>query len=180
MKSSNPTPTSARTLAKGIVAGIDGLTDFLAQGLTWLPLLMALLMALVVLVRHAFGQGSIALQEAVMYAHGIALMLGISYTLKQDAHVRVDLFYNRFSAATKKRVNLCGHVLLLLPLCITIFVMSMPYVSASWRVLEGSPEVGGIPGIFLLKTLLPVTAVLVALQALAEILRLLFPEPESL
>lgn len=171
-------PSAARTFAQGLVSSVDALTDLLARGLTWLPLLMALLMALVVLVRHALGQGSIALQEAVMYAHGMALMLGISYTLKQDAHVRVDLFYNRFNATQKRWVNLCGHLFLLLPLCITILVMSLPYVSASWRVLEGSPEVGGIPGIFLLKTLLPVTAVLVALQALAEILRLLITEPE--
>jgi TRAP-type mannitol/chloroaromatic compound transport system permease small subunit len=140
---------------------------------------MALLMASVVLVRHAFGQGSIALQEAVMYTHGIVLMLGISYTLKQDAHVRVDLLYNRFNPTQKRWVNLCGHLFLLLPLCVTLLLMSLPYVSASWRVLEGSPEVGGIPGIFLLKTLIPVTAVLVALQALAEILRLLIQEPEQ-
>ena len=76
-------------------------------------------------------------------------------------------------------VNLWGHLLLLLPLCITILVMSLPYVSASWRVLEGSPEVGGIPGIYLLKTLIPITAVLVALQAIAEILRLLLRKPEQ-
>lgn len=172
-------PSAARSLAQGLITSVDTLTDLLARGLTWLPLLMALLMALVVFVRHALGQGSIALQEAVMYTHGIALMLGISYTLKQDAHVRVDLFYNRFNASQKRWVNLCGHLFLLLPLCITILAMSLPYVSASWRVLEGSPEVGGIPGIYLLKTLLPVTAVLVALQALAEILRLLIAEPQS-
>ena len=164
---------------RGLLAGLDALTQGLARFLTWLPLLMALLMALVVLVRHAFGQGSIALQEAVMYTHGILLMLGISYTLQQDEHVRVDLLYSRFSAKHKGWVNLWGHLLLLLPLCITILVMSLPYVSASWRVLEGSPEVGGIPGIYLLKTLIPITAVLVALQAIAEILRLLLRKPEQ-
>lgn len=166
-------------MTRGLLIALDALTDFLARGLTWLPLLMALLMASVVLVRHAFGQGSIALQEAVMYTHGIVLMLGISYTLKQDAHVRVDLLYNRFNSRQKRWVNLCGHLFLLLPLCVTLLVMSLPYVSASWRVLEGSPEVGGIPGIFLLKTLIPVTAVLVALQALAEILRLFIQEPKQ-
>lgn len=172
-------PQPARGWMRGLLASLDALTEGMARLLTWLPLLMALLMASVVLVRHALGQGSIALQEAVMYTHGILLMLGISYTLKQDAHVRVDLLYSRFNAKQKRWVNLGGHLLLLLPLCITILVMSLPYVSASWRVLEGSPEVGGIPGIYLLKTLIPITAVLVALQALAEILRLLLNEQQQ-
>ncbi len=153
------------------VRWVDALTEGIGKLLTWLPLTMALLTALVVMVRHALDSGSIALQETVMYAHGLALLLGISVALKSNAHVRVDLLHNRFSPAQRRWVNIFGHLVFLLPLCITLVWVSTPYVMASWRVWEGSPEVGGIPAVFLLKTLLPVAATLVALQALAEVMR---------
>ncbi len=145
--------------------------------LAWLPLTMALLTALVVVVRHAFDSGSIALQETVMYAHGLALLLGISVALKHNAHVRVDMFYSRFNEAQRRWVSTFGVLVFLLPLCVTLIVVSLPYVSASWRVWEGSSEVGGIPAVFLLKTLLPITAVLVCLQAIAEVVRQWLPQP---
>ena len=71
------------------------------------------------------------------------------------------------------RVNLVGHCLLLAPMAISLFWLSLPYVAASWRTLEGSSEVGGIPAIFLLKTLIPVMCFLLLLQALAESARAL-------
>ena len=58
-------------------------------------------------------------------------------------------------------------------MCVTILVFSLPYVASSWRVLEGSSEVGGIPGLFLLKSLIPLTAALLLLQGLAEVVRLI-------
>lgn len=144
----------------------------IGRAVRWLTGVMALLTVIVVVLRYAFGEGTIALQESIIYAHGLVMMLGIAYTLKQDAHVRVDLFYSRLGPRGKARINLLGHCLFLLPVGITIFWTSLPYVTASWRILEGSSEVGGIPAVFALKTLIPLMAFLLVLQGLAEIARL--------
>ena len=160
-----------RSVLQHFVNGMDRLTEWSGRVLAWLPLFMALATVVVVVLRYGLNIGSIALQEAVMYAHGAVLLLGISYTLQQDGHVRVDLFYNRASPRLRQRINLAGHLLFLLPLCLTVLIVSAPYVQASWRVWEGSAEVGGLPGVFLLKSLLPLTAAWLFLQGLAEVLR---------
>lgn len=156
-----------------MLAFIDRLTDITGHAIRWLTGLMALVTVTVVVLRYAFGEGAIALQESITYAHGMVLMLGIAYTLKQDAHVRVDLFYSRLGPRGRARINLLGHCLFLIPVAATILWSSLPYVRASWRIMEGSAEVGGIPAVFVLKTLIPVMAVLLLLQGIAEILRLL-------
>lgn len=144
------------------------MTDRLGRAIAWLFPLMALLTFVVVVLRYGFDQGSIALQEAVMYMHAMTFMLGIPYALKAGAHVRVDVFHATLSAHAKARIELAGHVLFLFPLCGVMFLYSLGYVASAWRVFEGSPEVGGIPAVFLLKTLLPVMAVLLFLQGIAE------------
>ena len=132
---------------------------------------MVLVTVTVVVLRNAFNTGSIVLQETVIYLHALVFMLGIPYTLKHDGHVRVDVLRARFSPATRLKIEIAGHVLLLLPVSIAVLVLSLPYVAASWRVLEGSSEAGGIPAVFLLKTLIPLSATLLALQGAAELTR---------
>jgi TRAP-type mannitol/chloroaromatic compound transport system permease small subunit len=134
---------------------------------------MVALTVLVVTLRYAFNQGSILLQEAVMYLHALVFMLGIPYALKQNAHVRVDVLHGRLSDRGRAMVDLLGHLLFLVPVSLTIVVYSYGYVMNSWYILERSSEVGGIPGVFLLKTLIPLTALLLLLQGLAESLRCL-------
>ncbi|MCB1683682.1 MAG: TRAP transporter small permease subunit [Pseudomonadales bacterium] len=150
---------------------IDRITRSIGHTVSWCMAIMVASTLLVVLLRYLAGDGSIVLQEAVLYLHATSFMLGIGYALQQDAHVRVDVFYTRRSPAGKAWVNLSGHLFLLVPVAVTILWTSLPYVAASWRVLEGSPEVGGIPGIFLLKSLLPLTAGLLLLQGVAESVR---------
>lgn len=152
---------------------IDRCTDAIGRLVAWLlPVMVAATLA-VVLLRYAFNQGAILLQESVMYLHAVVFMLGIPYALKEDAHVRVDLVYARLSPRGRALVDLLGHLLGLLPVTAAMVLYSQSYVASAWRILEGSSEVGGIPGIFLLKTLIPVTAVLLALQGVAEIARCL-------
>jgi TRAP-type mannitol/chloroaromatic compound transport system permease small subunit len=103
--------------------------------------------------------------------HGVVFMMGIPYALKENRHVRVDLIYARLSEHARTRINMIGHVLCLIPVCVLILYFAIPYVFASWRVLESSPEVGGIPAVFLLKTLIPIAAVALLLQGVAEIAR---------
>jgi TRAP-type mannitol/chloroaromatic compound transport system permease small subunit len=132
---------------------------------------MMLVTGLVVILRYAFDSGSVFLQESVTYLHAMVFMLGIPYTLGVDEHVRVDIFYARFSNTWRNRVNLCGHLFFLMPLCLTILVYSWQYTLNSWHVLEGSAEVGGVPAVFLLKSLIPINAVLLLTQGVSEILK---------
>lgn len=147
------------------------MTERLGRLIAWLLLPMVLGTTLIVVLRYALNEGSILLQEAVLYLHALVFMLGIPYALKADAHVRVDLVYSRLGPRGRTVINLIGHVLFLLPVAGALLLYSQSYVTRSWRILEGSSEVGGIPGVFLLKTLIPVLAVLLLLQGLAEIAR---------
>ena len=147
------------------------MTERLGRLIAWLLLPMVLGTTLVVVLRYALNEGSILLQEAVLYLHALVFMLGIPYALKADAHVRADLVYSRLGPRGRTVINLIGHVLFLLPVAGALLLYSQSYVTRSWRILEGSSEVGGIPGVFLLKTLIPVLAVLLLLQGLAEIAR---------
>jgi TRAP-type mannitol/chloroaromatic compound transport system permease small subunit len=145
---------------------IDRIIDFLGRSVAWLAFVMVITTFVVVVLRYGFDTSAIMLQELVVYMHGLAFMLGLAYTLKHDGHVRVDLLYSRMRERWRAIVNLAGHVVFLIPLSITIFVFSLPYVRSSWSVLEASPEVAGIPAVFLLKTLVPLAAILLFLETL--------------
>jgi TRAP-type mannitol/chloroaromatic compound transport system permease small subunit len=149
---------------------IDAFTELTGRVLAWLTLAMVVITGAVVLLRYAFNTGSIALQESVTYLHATVFMLCAAYTLKHDAHVRVDIFYQRCSLRTRAWIDLLGTLLLLLPVCIFILAGSLDYVSAAWSVREGSREAGGLNGIYLLKTLIPAMAVLMLAQGLAQVI----------
>ncbi len=150
---------------------IDIFTDRSGRLLAWLVLAMALVTAVVVVMRYGFNMGSIMAQEAVTYMHGCLFMLGAAYALKNEAHVRVDIFYRSFSPRARAWVNSLGAIVFLMPLCTFIGFSSWNYVSESWLIHETSPEPGGIPAVFLLKSVIPLMAFNLFLQGLAETLR---------
>ncbi len=158
-------------LLRAFVQIVDAFTDLCGRLLSWLVLFMAVLTTCVVVLRYGFDIGSIATQETVTYMHGCVFLLGAAYALKKGAHVRVDIFYRYFSARTRAWVDSLGGIVFLLPLCAFILAGSWGYVSESWGMRESSAEPGGIPAVFLLKTLIPLMAINLALQGLAEILR---------
>lgn len=141
--------------------------DALGRAAAWLNLGMVGATCVVVALRYAFDTGAIFLQESIVYMHGAAFLAGLSYALRHDAHVRVDLLYSRMAPRRRALVDLVGHVALLMPLCAAVFVVSLPYAADSWAVLERSPEVAGIPAVFVLKTLIPAAAALLFAQAAA-------------
>lgn len=146
---------------------ISRAVDALGRAAAWLNLGMVGASCIVVALRYAFDTGAIFLQESIVYLHGAAFLAGLSYALRHDAHVRVDILYSRMAPRRRALVDLLGHVVLLMPLCVAIFVVALPYAAASWAVLERSPEVAGIPAVFVLKTLIPASAALLFAQAAA-------------
>lgn len=153
---------------------IDRIVDATGRVVAWLNLGMVATTCVVVALRYAFDTGAIFLQESILYMHAAACLLGLSYALRHDAHVRVDLLYSRLSDRARAWIDLAGHTLLLMPLCATIVVVSWDYAVRSWAVLEGSAEVAGVPAVFLLKTLIPVSAALLLLQAASSSVRGIF------
>lgn len=150
---------------------IDRFSDLTGRAVAWLTAVMVLVTFLVVVLRYAFDWGEIALQESITYLHAMVFMLGAAYTLRHDGHVRVDIFYRKMTPRGQAWVNLLGTLLLLLPVSLYVLVESWPYVSASWSVHEGSREAGGLPGVYLLKTLLVVMPMLLVVQGVADALR---------
>jgi TRAP-type mannitol/chloroaromatic compound transport system permease small subunit len=152
-----------------LVRFIDHITEKLGQLTGWLTLAMVLLSFLVVVLRYAFNLGWIAMQETVLYLHGFIFLIGASYALKADAHVRVDIFYQRFSVKTKALINILGTLLLLLPVLVFIFIISWQYVVLSWQIMEKSPEAGGLPFVYLAKSFILLFTLTLGLQGIAEI-----------
>ena len=153
-----------------LAVSLDRFAEITGRVIAWLTLAMVLITVAVVVLRKLFETGSIALQESVTYLHAAVFMLGSAYTLKHDGHVRVDIFYQKFSPRTRAWVDLLGTLLLLFPVCLYILFSSLQYVGASWSMLEGSREAGGLDGVFLLKTAIPVMAVLLLLQGCSIVL----------
>src|SRR3954452_3245736 len=150
---------------------IGRLNTAVGRAASWCALAIVLIGFAVVLLRYVLGLGSIWLQESILYAHAALFLLAAAWTLREGGHVRVDVFYADASPRAKAWVDLVGTLLLLLPFCLAILWFSLPYVERSWAILERSRESSGLPLVFLLKTLIPVFAVLLALQAVAQIVR---------
>ena len=154
-----------------IVRYIDRMNDVIGRSISWLTLLMVIITFLVVVLRYVFSSGWIAMQESIIYMHSIVFMLSVAFTLKQNGHVRVDIFYERMGPRSRAWVDLLGAIFLLIPFCLFIILISWNYVSLSWSLLEGSRDAGGLPAVFLLKTTIPVMAMLLLLQGVAQGLR---------
>ena len=150
---------------------LDNFAEKTGRLIAWLTVAIVLVTFTVVVLRYLFNTGSIALQESITYLHATLFMLGAAWTLKQDGHVRVDIFYSKQSPRRRAWTDLLGTLLLLFPVCGFILFSSLDYVAASWSVQEGSQEAGGLDAVFLLKTAIPVMAVLLMLQGCAIILK---------
>jgi len=158
-------------ILKTALSAVEKFTEVTGRFISWATVTMVILVVLVVITRYFLGLGSIALQESVTYLHCLVFMMGIAFTLKHDGHVRVDIFYRRFSPKRKALVNLIGGLLFLIPFCLLIFFTSWDYVLASWVIRETSAENNGLPFIYLLKTLMLLMPATLVLQGIAEIIR---------
>ena len=148
---------------------INSFNDLIGRAVSWLVCAMVAITFLIVVMRYGFNVGSIAIQESVIYLHSIVFMLAIAYTYKHNGHVRVDIFYSSFSDYKKAWVDLLGTLLLLIPFCIYLISSSWEYASNAWQLLEGSREAGGLPLVFILKSLVPLMPALLLLQGLATL-----------
>jgi TRAP-type mannitol/chloroaromatic compound transport system permease small subunit len=154
-------------MVAALVRRIDRLNEAIGRAVAWLSLAMVLLAGFVVVARYGFAWGRVWLEESYVWLHGVLFMLAAGYTLRHDAHVRVDIFYRPAGARFKAWVDLLGSLFLLAPVIGFAAAVSFPYVRQSWLGLEASREAGGLPGLFLLKTVILLFCGLILLQGLA-------------
>ena len=154
-----------------ITVTIDSIIDKIGRIGSWCSLLMVVAMVLVVILRYGFQIGSIALQESITYLNCLIFTLGVAYTLKEDAHVRVDIVYSKLSMKKKAFVDVFGALVFLTLTTGFILWSSWDYVSVSWRIREGSAELSGLPYVYLLKTSILIIPLMLILQGFSEFLK---------
>ena len=151
-----------------IARAADAANERIGVTVAWLALFTVLVEFTVVLMRYVFGVGSVKMQESIVYMHATLFMVAAGYTLLHNGHVRCDIFYAAATPRRKALIDLIGVFIFLLPMCALIAWVAWPYVASAWAVREGSQEGSlGIPGVFLLKSLVLVFAGLLALQGMA-------------
>jgi TRAP-type mannitol/chloroaromatic compound transport system permease small subunit len=160
-----------RNTVERIAGAIERAIAAIGWAAAWCSLYVVIVEFAVVVMRYALGIGSIKLQESVIYAHAGLFMLAAAWTLQVDGHVRVDIFYAQARPRTRALIDLIGAVVFLLPFAAVLVLLSVPYVERSWAVFERSREASGSPFVYLLKTLIPLFALLIGLQGVAQAIR---------
>ena len=127
-----------------------------------------------VILRYVFEIGVVAMQELLVYSHGMLFLFCAALALKDDAHVRVDIFYRELSAERKRMINILGNLFFLQPFAWVILIFSFEYVYFSWSINEISPEPGGLPFVYLFKTSLIIFPILLIFQSFSELTKLIF------
>jgi len=150
---------------------IDRITAAIGRAVAWCTLAVVLIQFAVVLMRYVLGIGFVRLQESILYGHAGVFMLAAAWTLRENGHVRVDIFYADASRRARALVDLIGAALLLMPFALALLILSAPYAERSWAILERSRETSGLPAVFLLKTLIPLFALSMALQGVSQAIR---------
>ena len=145
---------------------VDGLNERVGRVVSWLTAVLVAVVCYDVFTRYLLKNSLVAVQELEWHLFGLIFLLGAAYSLKHDQHVRVDVFYSRFSARKKAWVNLIGSVLFLIPFCIIVIVSSQYFVVSAFHIGETSPDPGGLPARWVLKAAIPLGFVLLLLQGL--------------
>lgn len=150
-----------------LVRAISGLNRIVGEVLSWLALGCVLVCFAVVVERYVFSSSTLWMQDLYVWLGG-AMFTGVAgFALMRDDHVRVDIFYRPAPVRKKAMADLFGVVFFLLPFIYVVFHYAWPAVARSWSYQEGSANIGGMPGLFVLKGFIIVFCVLVGLQGLA-------------
>ena len=150
---------------------IDLISEKIGIFTAYLILPMIIITFLVAFMRYVLDVGSIAIQEIVIYLHALVFSVGAAFTLKNDMHVRIDIFYSNYKRDFKKIINILGASLFLIPTCILIFITSWDYVISSILLLESSKEAGGLPILYILKSYILLLCITLFFQAISEIFK---------
>lgn len=155
---------------KQIANFLSGINEIVGRSTAWLTTFLVLFMCFDVVRRYLFNQTAVWITELEWHVFALIFLLAAGYALKHDKHVRVDLFYAKFSPKGKAWVNLIGTLVFLIPWCWIIISSSYRYAHNSFMINEASPDPGGLPARYIIKFAITVGFVLLLLQAIALVL----------
>jgi TRAP-type mannitol/chloroaromatic compound transport system permease small subunit len=150
-----------------IAGTIDSVNEWVGRAVSWVSALMVAVVFVDVVMRYVFRISFVFTQELEWHLFGFLFLMGAGYTLLHDGHVRVDIIYQRLGPKGRAWVNLVGCLVFLFPGCYLIISTSWGFVAESFRLMEGSPDPGGIPYRFIVKACIPAGFILVALQGVS-------------
>ncbi|GAB4233594.1 MAG: hypothetical protein Tsb0034_06870 [Ekhidna sp.] len=150
---------------------LDRTIAVIGKATSWLSLVLVIVIVVDVSLRYLFNSTSAASFELEWHLFAIIFLLGAAWTLQHDKHVRVDVFYHRYSEKNKAWVNLVGTTVLLLPFCAVSFWESLSFVQSSFLLRETSPQPGGLPARWVIKSTIPIGFLLLGMQGVSLILK---------
>lgn len=159
------------TIMASIIRAISAVNRLLGNVFAWLSLLMVLICFTVVVQRYALGFTVLWMQDLYVWLNGAMFTAVAGFALLRDDHVRVDIFYRPAKTRTKAIIDLIGVLIFLIPFCWVVYTYTWNYVARSWRIGEASSNVGGMPGLYILKSFLLVFVAVIFLQGIAMALR---------
>jgi len=156
---------------KKISRFIDALNEKTGLFAAWLTTFMVVTVVYDVVMRYGFKKGNIAVQEMEWHIFAVVFLIGAAYSLKKDAHVRVDILYTKLSAKKRAWIDLLGTFIFLIPFSIMVIYSTTNFIESSWAVREVSPDPGGLPGRYILKAMIPTGFVLLILQGISQAIK---------
>lgn len=150
---------------------IDRLNERVGRAVSWLTSILVLLVMGDVVSRYLFNTSKAWTIEMEWHLFALIFLLGAGYAFKHDRHVRVDLFYTRFSERDRALVNFVGGLIFLVPWCLLVIYSAWGYAMQSYRIGEGSPDPGGLPAFYVIKFSMVLGVALLLLQGIANIIR---------
>jgi len=154
-------------VVKAFCGAIDRVNEAVGRMVSWVSLLLVLVVFVDVFMRYLFRTSFVFTQELEWHLFAFIFLIGAGYTLLHDGHVRVDIIYQRLDAKGRAWINLIGVILFLIPGCWLVISTSWKFVGTSFSMLEGSPDPGGIPFRFIVKSTMTVGFVLLLLQGIS-------------
>jgi len=154
-----------------ICTNLDKLNRIIGNIAAWFSLIMAIIVTVLVAARNIGDWGSIAAQESLLYFHSAMFLLCMGYTALNEGHVRVDIFYRRFHKRPRAWVDIFGHIVFLMPFAVFLLLTSWPYTQQSWKILEGSSSANGLDLVYILKSFIPVSAILLCIYAISDTIK---------
>ena len=149
---------------------IGKIIDALGNFCSLLMVLMILNVFYDVIMRYFFNDVSIGMQELEWHLFAAMFMFGIAYTLKEDGHVRVDIFYEKASKRIQAFINIFGALVFALPITVLICYYSIGYTMEAYSMGEGSGDPGGLPHRWIVRSVIPLSSVFLILAIIHVLL----------
>ena len=149
---------------------IDAINERLGKAMGWFILAAVIVSSVNALIRFSFNRSSNAWLELQWYLFGAVVLLGCAYTFKANEHIRIDILSSRLSKRTRDWIDVMGHLVFLMPLCIIIMWLGWPFFLRSFAQGEVSSSAGGLI-VWPAKLLVPLGFTILFVQAISELIK---------